>query len=335
MTNLDHGKFTRVTTIFHSLLGLDVFLLFFSGYAIMFHDELWWLMALMGGPAGVSAVHRVAGMGLIALIVFWVVLQVISPTGRGNFKEIIPGKDDVDAFVQDIQFMLGQVDERHPNARQFGGYKAEEVPLLSYIGKGVVFIFSIELVLLTVSGLLIWSDTALTGLFQTRGAAMAFVTFHGLLGVIMLMGIMFHIFEHGMHPAFYPLETKAWIPRKLVPEHHGDEEPETTGIEKLQLAPSWGTVSTIFGAMVVIGIVSVLLASIFAEGYPVPRELAVGGGTSGLLLTVGINIGVLVLGVGLFLSLYGNVIRRRWERQLEEEMRGTSAGGEAPATDDD
>jgi len=335
VTNLDHGKFTRVTTIFHSLLGLDVFLLFFSGYAIMFNDELWWLMELMGGAAGVSAVHRIAGMGLIALVVFWIVLQIISPTGRSNFGKIVPQGDDIAAFVQDIQFMLGRVEERHPNARQFGGYKADEVPLLSYIGKGVVFIFAIELTLLTISGLLIWSDTGLAQLFQTRGAAMAFVTFHGLLGVIMLMGVMFHIFEHGMHPAFYPLETKAWIPRNLVPEYHGEDDPETTGIERLQLSPSWGTVSTIFGSMVVIGIVSVLIASIFDEGYPVPRELAVGGGPTGLLMTIGINIGILVLGVGLFLSMYGNVIRMRWERQLEEEMKEGGEGGGARPTDDD
>lgn len=334
MTNLDHGKFTRVTTIFHSLLGLDVFLLFFSGYAIMFNDELWWLMELMGGTAGVSAVHRIAGMGLIALVVFWVVLQIVSPTGRSNFDEILPGPADVEAFIQDVRFMLGQADERHPNARQFGGDTADEVPLLSYIGKGVVFIFSIELALLTISGLLIWSDTGLAQLFQTRGAAMAFVTFHGLLGVIMLMGVMFHIFEHGMHPAFYPLETKAWIPRNLVPEYHSEDEPETTGIERLQLSPSWGIVSTIFGSMVVIGIVSVLLGSIFDEGYPVPRELAIGGGPTGLLMTIGINIGILVLGVGLFLSMYGNVIRVRWERQIEEEIEESGDGGRARATDD-
>ncbi len=335
MTNLDHGKFTRVTTLFHSLLGLDVFLLFFSGYAIMFNDELWWLMELMGGAAGVSAVHRVAGMGLIALVVFWLVLQVISPTGRSNFGKIIPGPDDVAAFVQDIRFILGRAEERHPNARQFGGYKADEVPLLSYIGKGVVFIFTVELALLTISGLMIWSDTGLAQLFQTRGAAMAFVTFHGLLGVIMLMGIMFHIFEHGMHPAFYPLETKAWIPRKLVPEHHAEEDHDTTGIERLSLSPSWGTVSTIFGSMVVIGIVSVLIGSIFDEGYPVPRELAVGGGPTNILLTVGINVGILVLGIGLFLSLYGNVIRIRWERQLEEETGPGGESGGARPTDDD
>jgi len=334
MSNLDHGKFTRVTTTFHSLLALDVFLLFFSGYAIMFNDELWWLMELMGGAAGVSAVHRVTGIALIALIFFWVVLQVISPTGRSNFREILPGKGDVDAFIQDVQFMLGRADERHPNARQFGGYKADEVPLLSYVGKGVVFIFSVELTLLAVSGLLIWSKTGLAALFQTKAAAAAFVTFHGLLGVIMLMGVMFHVFEHGMHPAFYPVETKAFIPRSLVPERHGDDDPETTGIERLTLSASWGKVSTVFGAMTVIGIVSVMIGSIFDEGYPVPRELAIGGGPSNLLLTVGINIGILVLGIGLVLSMYGNVLRLRWERQLEEQERTGGEGGDVGTADD-
>ncbi|QIO21911.1 cytochrome b/b6 domain-containing protein [Haloarcula sp. JP-L23] len=338
MSNLDHGKFTRVTTLFHSLLGLDVFLLFFSGYAIMFNDELWWLLAAMGGASGVTAIHRLTGIGLIALIVFWIVLQIISPTGRGNFSQILPGKDDVDAFVQDVQFMLGRADERHPNARQFAGYKADEVPLLSYIGKGVVFIFSIELTLLAISGLLIWSKTGLAAMFQTKGAALAFVTFHGLLGVIMLMGVMFHVFEHGFHPAFYPVETKAFIPRSMVPEYHADEdeEPETTGIERLSLSPSWRTMSSIFGALTVIGIVSVLIGSIFDEGYPVPRELAIGGGPTSVLLTIGINVGILVLGVGLVLSMYGNVLRVRWERQMEEEREGPAAtdGGREDPSDD-
>jgi len=335
MTNLDHGKFTRVTTLFHSLLALDVFFLFFTGYGIMFNDELWWLVALMGGNTGVAAVHRVAGIGLIALITFWMVLQLISPTGRSNFREMFPVKADIEAFLQDVRFMLGRADERHPHARQFAGYEADEVPLLSYVGKGVVAIFAIELTLLTVSGLLIWSKTGLAALFQTKAAAMGFVVFHGLLGVIMLMGVMFHIFEHGFHPAFYPVETKAFIPRSMVPESHEDGDHEGTGIERLPLSPSWRSVSTIMGSLTVIGIVSVLLGSIFDEGYPVPRELVVGGGPSSLLLTIGINAGVFVLFVGIVLSMYGNLLRIRWERQLEEESTGgrTAADGGEPSDD--
>ncbi|MFB6120608.1 MAG: cytochrome b/b6 domain-containing protein [Halobacteriaceae archaeon] len=325
MTNLDHGKFTRVTTIFHSLLALDVFFLFFTGYSIMFNDELWWLVELMGGIAGVAVVHRVAGFGLLVLITFWTVLQVISPTGRGNISKALPSRADVDAFVQDVQFMFGRAEERHPNARQFAGYEADEVPLLSYVGKGVVAIFTVELALLTISGLLIWSKTGVMGLYQTKTAAMAFVVFHGLLGVIMLMGVMFHIFEHGFHPAFYPVETKAFIPKRLVPESHEDGDHEGTGIERLQLSPSWNRVSTVMGVLTIAGIVSVMLGSIFDEGYPVPAELAVGGGPTDLLLTLGINAGILVLFVGLVLSTYGNVLRARWEKRLSEQEESTAA----------
>jgi cytochrome b subunit of formate dehydrogenase/uncharacterized membrane protein len=335
MTNLDHGKFTRVTTTFHSLLALDVFALFFTGYAVMFNDELWWLVSLMGGNVGVLALHRVAGVGLIALITFWAVLMVISDTGRSNFREILPGPEDLQAFIQDIQFVLGNADERHPSARQFAGGTADEVPLLSYIGKGVVAIFTVELFLLTVSGLLIWSKTGLMDLFATKTAAMAFVVFHGLLGVIMLMGIMFHIFEHGVHPAFYPVEPKAFIPRDLIPESHGDDT-EGTGIERLTLSPSWNWASTIMGILTVVGIVSVIVASLFDEGYPVPRELVIGGGPSGLALTIGINAGILVLFIGLVLSMYGNLLRVRWERRLEQERsRPATAADGGSMTDDD
>lgn len=334
MTNLDHGKFTKVTTMFHSLLALDVFLLFFTGYSVMFNDELWWLVALMGGNTGVLAVHRLAGIGLIALTVFWVVLMIITPTGRGNFREILPTPDDIKAFVQDVKFALGRVDERHPSARQFAGYKADEVPLLSYVGKGVIFIFTVELTLLMISGLLIWSKTGLAAFFQTKTAAMAFVVFHGLLGVIMLMGVMFHIFEHGFHPAFYPVELKAFVPKAITPEHHTDEETSGTGIDRLRLSPSWSIVANGMGVLVVLGIVSVMLGSVFDEGYPVPRELAIGGGPANVFLTIGINAGILVLFVGVVLSMYGNVLRMRWERQSRRERTAATDGGRHERADD-
>lgn len=191
MTSLDHGKFTKVTTVFHSLLALDVFLLFFTGYSVMFNDELWWLVELMGGNAAVLSVHRFAGFVLIALTSFWIILMIITSNGRSNFREVLPDlENDVEAFIQDVRFALGRADDRHPHARQFAGYQSEEVPLLTYVGKGVVWIFTIELVLLMISGLLIWSKTGIMTFFQTKTAAMAFVTFHGILGIIMLMGVM-------------------------------------------------------------------------------------------------------------------------------------------------
>ncbi|MFB6103352.1 MAG: cytochrome b/b6 domain-containing protein [Haloplanus sp.] len=329
MTNLDHGKFTRVTTTFHSLLALDVFLLFFTGYSITFNDELWWLLTLMGGNEGVTTLHRIAGFGLIALIGFWAILTITTDTGRSNLKEIMPTGDDVQAFIQDVQFVLGNADERHPSAKQFAGGDHDDIPLLSYIGKGVVFIFAAELFLLTISGLLIWSKTGLMQYFNTKTAAMAFVVFHGLLGVIMLMGVMFHVFEHGFHPAFYPVEPKAFIPRALIPETHAEG-----GIDALELAPSWNTVSSIMGLLTVIGITSVMLGSVFDEGYPVPREIAVGGGPENLLLTIGINAGIFVLFVGLVLSMYGNLLRVRWERRLEEESRQPAATDGGQPDDD-
>ncbi|NEU56980.1 cytochrome b/b6 domain-containing protein [Halorussus sp. MSC15.2] len=362
MTNLDHGKFTRTTTIFHSLLALDVFALFFTGYAVMFNDELWWLVTLMGGNTGVLAVHRLAGMGLVALVVFWITLTIITPGGRRGVKAAMPSKKDVEAAIQDVKFALGRAEERHPHARQFAGYSADEVPLLSYVGKGVVWIFSIELVLLMLSGLLIWNKVGLMQYLATRTAALAFVTFHGLLGVIMLMGVMFHIFEHGFHPAFYPVELKAFVPRDLTPGQHDEkvveetavteevvtdeegrvvedevvvteeerieeERHEGTGIEQLTLSPSWNWAANLMGVLTVVGIVSVLVGSIFDEGYPVPRELTIGGGPTNALLTVGINVGILVLFVGLVLSMYGNVLRKRYEAQLRERRETPMADG--------
>jgi cytochrome b subunit of formate dehydrogenase len=327
MTNLDHGKFSRVTTTFHSLLALTVFLLFFTGYAVAFNAELWWLVELMGGNAGVLALHRIAGFALIFLTAFWVLYMLLRMGGSVGFMAVMPTLDDVAAFIQDVKFAAGMVDERHPSARQFAGYSADEIPLLSYIGKGVIAIFTVELILLMISGLLIWQKTWLIDFYNSQSVVVAFVGFHGLLGVIMMMGVMFHTFEHGFHPAFYPVEMKAFLPKSDTPEFHGEAPADTesaTGIEQLQLKPSWGWVTNVMGILTVIGIVSVLIASMEYGGYPISETLVFGEGS--LLRTVGVNIGMLVLFIGLFLSMYGNVLRARYMRQLQQEdRRGATA----------
>jgi cytochrome b subunit of formate dehydrogenase len=327
MTTLDHGKFSRVTTVFHSLLALTVFLLFFTGYAVAFNDELWWLVELMGGNTGVLAVHRVAGFALIFLTAFWVFYMLLRVGGSVSLTEVLPTPGDVAAFVQDVKFAAGMAEERHPNARQFAGYSADEIPLLSYVGKGVIAIFAVELLLLMVSGLLIWQKAMLIDFYNSPSVVIAFVTFHGALGVIMLMGVMFHTFEHGFHPAFYPVEMKAFLPKSDTPEYHGDDggAESVTGIERLRLKPSWGWVTNVMGVLTIIGIVSILLTSMSYGGYPISRTLVFGEGS--LLRTVGVNIGVLVLFIGLFLSMYGNVLRARYMRQRHQEARTAATDG--------
>ncbi|WP_247001137.1 cytochrome b/b6 domain-containing protein [Halosolutus gelatinilyticus] len=337
MTNLDHGKFSRVTTMFHSLLALTVFVLFFTGYAIAFNTELWWMVELMGGNRGVLSIHRLAGFALILLTGFWVPYMLIRSASRSNFREVLPDlRADAAAFVQDVKFALGRADERHPNARQFAGYKADEVPLLSYVGKGVIWIFTVELLLLMISGLLIWRKTWLIDFYNSQSVAMAFVAFHGLLGVIMLMGVLFHTFEHGFHPAFYPIEMKAFLPKDQTPNFHGNpDEYETTGIERLRLRPSWRWATNVVAVLVVVGIVSVLVASLDYGGYPVPETLAFNEGS--VLRTIGINIGMFVLLLGLLLSVYGNVLRARYLRQRRERAATgtTAADGGEPASRDE
>ncbi|MFC4439244.1 MULTISPECIES: cytochrome b/b6 domain-containing protein [Natrialbaceae] len=331
MTNLDHGKFSRVTTTFHSLLALTVFFLFFTGYAIAFNAELWWLVELMGGNSWVLTVHRVAGFALILLTVFWVLYMLLRTSSRSNLGAVLPDlKADVMAFVQDVKFALGYADERHPNAKQFAGYKADEIPLLSYVGKGVIAIFTVELVLLMISGLLIWQKTLLMEFYNSQSVVMGFVAFHGLLGVIMLMGVMFHTFEHACHPAFYPVEMKAFLPKDQTPNFHGNpDDHETTGIEKLRLKPTWKWATNVMGAMVIIGVAGALAGSMTYGGYPIPDSLAFAEGN--IFRTIAINVGILVLFVGLALSMYGNILRVRYlkqrERQIQAERDGVATDG--------
>jgi len=338
MTVLDNGKFTRVAVAFHTLLAFDVFALFFTGYSVMFNDELWWLLALLGGNQAVLEIHRLSGYGLILLVGFFVPLLLSSARGRHHIAELVPTREDMEAGLQDLRFALGRADERHPNARQFAGYSEDEVPIITYIGKGVAYIDSVMLTLLIVSGLLIWNKTAMMAFFQTKAAAMAFVAFHGLLGVIMLMGIVFHIFEHGFHPAFYPIELKAFVPESETPGQATppeDERESATGIERLQLRSSWGWTTTVAGAAAALGVAGFGLAAIFDYAYPIPLDLTVGGGPTNYALAIGINLGVLVLLLGVVLTLYGNLLRvQATKREFESEADTGADTGATAAVDD-
>ena len=87
------------------------------------------------------------------------------------------------------------------------------------------------------------------------------------------------------------------------------------------------------GILTVIGIVSMLVASMEYGGYPISETLVFGEGS--LLRTVGVNIGILVLFIGLFLSMYGNILRARYMRQrTQEDRRGTAATDGGVKTDD-
>ncbi|MFB6129163.1 MAG: cytochrome b/b6 domain-containing protein [Halorhabdus sp.] len=336
MTVLDNGKFTRVAVAFHTLLAFDVFALFFTGYSVMFNDELWWMVTLLGGSEAVLAIHRLSGYILVALVGFFIPLLLSSARGRHHIASLVPTREDIEAGVQDLRFALGSADERHPNARQYAGYSEDEVPIITYIGKGVAYIDSVMLTLLMVSGLLIWNKTAMMAFFQTKAAAMAFVAFHGLLGVIMLMGIVFHIFEHGFHPAFYPIELKAFIPESETPDQAVPPEGEresVTGIERLSLRPSWGWTSTVAGIAAALGVLGFGLAAIFDYAYPIPFDLTVGGGPTNLALAVGINLGVLVLLLGVVLTLYGNLLRVQAASRDFAEESGAEPGAGASSDD--
>lgn len=84
------------------------------------------------------------------------------------------------------------------------------------------------------------------------------------------------------------------------------------------------------GVLVVVGIVSVLMASLDYGGYPVPETLVFAEGS--VLRTIGINAGIFVLLLGLVLSMYGNVLRARYVRQRRDRRAsGTAADGGEPS----
>ncbi len=112
----------------HMILVVCFILLCLSGFPLVFPESRFFesLFFFSSAPFELrTLLHRFAAVGLMALSLYHVYYVVFTPTGRENFRSILPGKRDLRDFLDTLRFNLGRRDHL-PEYPQFNVFEKME-----------------------------------------------------------------------------------------------------------------------------------------------------------------------------------------------------------------
>jgi formate dehydrogenase gamma subunit len=201
-------RMRRGFRIAHGLAVLSFPVLVLTGFALTY-PESWWAAPLLNwedrfGFRG--SVHRVAGVVLIASLVYHGLHLLLSRRDRAILGHLLPGRRDVADLWGVVRYNLGRSGARP----RFGKFSyAEKVEYWAFIWGSVV---------MAVSGFLLWFNSFTLRNFPTwvSDAATAVHYYEAILATLSIL--VWHLYMVVFDPEVYPMDT-AWITGRASEEH--------------------------------------------------------------------------------------------------------------------
>ena len=194
--------------IAHWLAVASFPVLVLTGFALKF-PESWWAAPLLHWEnqfAFRGWVHRIAGVVLIASILYHVVHLGISRRDRSILRYMRPGVQDVWELWGVVRYNLGLA----PGRPQFGKFSyAEKVEYLAFVWGTVI---------MAVSGLLLWFNNFTLQYFPkwVSDAATAIHFYEAILATLSIL--IWHFYMVIFDPDVYPMD-RAWLTGKTSADH--------------------------------------------------------------------------------------------------------------------
>ncbi len=202
----------------HWALMLSFIVLVISGFALRF-SEAWWVQMLFGWGGGEGflirgTIHRVAAVIFIVCCV-WHLFYLFGARGRRWLRDMLASKRDLVNIKENVQFFLGQKDEKP----RFGRFTyMEKCEYWAVVWGGVI---------MTVTGILLWFDN-----FFVRSWALP----KGILDVALVIHyyeawlatlaiFVWHIYHTIFSPGVYPMNPAWWsgrMPKDMYTHEHSE-----------------------------------------------------------------------------------------------------------------
>jgi cytochrome b subunit of formate dehydrogenase len=300
-------RFSAVQVYVHFLMGVAILLLFLTGTAITFGDQVGWIVGLIG-TNNIILVHVVSGVVLFLTLLYYL-FYALTGLATGEFPRAwLPTLDTVREAIAYAKHVLGR-----GAAPRAGKY--------NWIQKSEILIITVELTVLTATGLVLTFPGLL---LDYRPAFLALSDLHLVFAFTLLMGVTFHIYD--THVLTFPLDTSIFTGR--VPIERAREE-WADWVDAAPTETDGGTTRSGDRAIQVAGVLLVLFVfAVVYSGVMVDRILApipgtedtlfldldptaVFDGSLGIVWTVGLNLVVLVILAGLLGLVVGIAIRLR------------------------
>ncbi len=194
--------------IAHGLVVLSFPVLVLTGFALKY-PESWWaapLLAWEGTFAFRGLVHRVAGVVLIASLVYHGAHLLWSRKDRVILRHLLPRRADLADVWCVLRYNLGRSAERP----RFGKF--------SYAEKAEYWAFLWGSAVMAVSGLLLWFNTFTLRNFPTwvSDAATAVHYYEAILATLAI--VVWHFYMVIFDPEVYPMDV-AWLTGRASEEH--------------------------------------------------------------------------------------------------------------------
>jgi formate dehydrogenase gamma subunit len=194
--------------IAHGLVVLSFPTLVVTGFALKFPDA-WWAAPLLRWESQFAfrgTVHRVAGVLLVAAVVYHVIHLIVSRRDRIILRHLMPGISDVHDLVGVMKHNLGFSAERPT----FGKFNyAEKLEYLAFVWGTVVMVLS---------GFLLWFNNFTLRWFPkwVSDAATAVHYYEAILATLSIL--IWHFYMVIFDPDVYPMD-RAWLTGKTSADH--------------------------------------------------------------------------------------------------------------------
>ena len=212
------GRMNLAFRVAHWLVVLSFTTLVVTGFALKFPESSWAapLLAWEGRLAFRGLVHRVAGVVLVAALLFHLVHLAVSRRDRAILRHLWPRTKDLRDFVDVVRHNLG----RGPRPL-FG--------LFSYAEKIEYWAFMWGTAIMAATGFLLWFNDFTLRNFPTwvADAATAIHYYEAILATLAI--VVWHFYMVVFDPEVYPMD-KAWLTGRTSADHfRRTRSPEVTG----------------------------------------------------------------------------------------------------------
>lgn len=315
-------RFSSVQVWVHGTIAVSIFVLYLTGLPMTFADHLGWLFTIFG-YGNVVLLHVAAGVIFMVAGVYYLLYLVLSGLLTRRTLPAFPRIRDIREAIDYVRYIVGRGEK--PTADKY-----------TWLQKAEIWVLGIELLLLSVTGLLLWyrglfvspEFRGLLGGHEGLADVMLLIVrdIHVVVALTMLMGIAFHLYMVNVKERFPFNQTmfsgdvsasraehhwKDWANEKLdgSPGHDDTPTPSQRTLAGLTLG------LLVFFAVVLI---STLFAAVLS---PLPtREYLIAlpfdpltQGAASIVFFVGLNVAVLVILSGIVAICYGLAKRLRGE----------------------
>lgn len=197
----------------HCALMVSVTLLILTGLALLYRDSAFgrFLIALEGGFEARGTIHRVAAGLLIITALYHFLYIVFSRTGHEEFMQMLLRVQDFKDYGAALLYDVGLRNEK------------PQLDRYSYREKFQYWAFAFFVLIMIVSGFILWFHDWFFGLLPKWAFDVAIAVHSGTGTLILIVLTLWHLYLVHVSPGRFPIDWSFWdgkISEKQLQQEH-------------------------------------------------------------------------------------------------------------------